>query len=416
MAIRVYSVMAENMEQARQAIASVGADQAGCAWMTPKAVHRLVMLEGVRPEQANIIKQEMLGKGGEAAVARGVCNCSVPETKVLLMGTLMQYEAFLEKLKYQPFGLAALAVRIGEVLNRQEGYRAYDLDCRGKTLRLGERTLIMGILNVTPDSFSDGGRFEDPGRAVERAWQMVDEGADIIDLGGESTRPGYAPVEEEMELARVGPVLKRLVEELPAPVSIDTTKAGVARFALEAGAHIINDQWALRLDPAMAGLAAEYGAPIVLMHNKRDISYRDLTGDIVEYLQESVDLAVTAGIGREKIIVDPGLGFGKTAGQNLEVLRRLKELRCLGLPILIGPSRKSTIGKVLNLPVKERLEGTAAAVAVGIANGADIVRVHDVKEMVRVARMTDAILGRGENPDARLRFSAFDKNGLLRGE
>lgn len=395
MAVKVYSIMVENKEEACRAIQSVGADRPGCEWMAPKAVHRLVMLDGVQPKQANIIKQEMLGKGGEAAVARGVADCSVAETRVLLMGTLKQYESFLAKLKCQPFGLAALAGRIREVLAAQEGFLPYDLDCRGKTIRLGERTLVMGILNVTPDSFSDGGKFYDHGLAVERARKMVADGADIIDLGGESTRPGFTPVREEEELARVIPVLKKLVEEIPVPISIDTTKAAVARRALEAGAHIINDQWALRADPEMAALAAEYDAPLVLMHNQKDTLYRDLIGDMVEYFHESVKYAGEAGVARDKVIIDPGLGFGKTAEQNLEALRRLKELRCLGYPVLIGPSRKSTIGKVLNLPVEERVEGTAAAVAVGIANGANIVRVHDVKEMVRVARMTDAILGRG---------------------
>lgn len=394
MAIRVYSIMVDNKGEALQAIASVGADQAGCRWMAPKAVHRLVMLDGVQPKQANIIKQEMLGKGGEAAVARGVVDCSVAESRVLLMGTLKQYEALIVKLKAQPFGLASLAGRIKEVLAGQEGFCPYDLPCRGKTLQLGTRTLIMGILNVTPDSFSDGGSYYDHGLAVERAGQMVADGADIIDLGGESTRPGYLPVGEEEEIHRIIPVLKKLVEAIPVPISIDTTKAAVARQALEAGAHIINDQWALRADPALAGLAAEYGVPLVLMHNQKGVLYRELIGDMVEYFRESITLAMEAGVTREKIIVDPGFGFGKTPELNLEVLRRLKELRCLGFPILIGTSRKSMIGKVLDLPVDQRVEGTAATVAVGIANGADIVRVHDVKEMARVARMTDAILGR----------------------
>ncbi|TEB17229.1 Dihydropteroate synthase [Pelotomaculum sp. FP] len=395
MTITVYSIMVDNKEEAFKAIASVGADPAGRRWMAPKAVHRLVMLDGVQPRQANIIKQELLGKGGEAAVSRGVVDCSVSETKVLLMGTLRQYDDFLAKLEAQPFGLKALAIRIREVLEGQEGLRPRGLDCRGKILQLGVKTLVMGILNVTPDSFSDGGSFYDPGLALERAAQMVDEGADVIDLGGESTRPGYVKVEAGEELARVIPVLRRLVGSLPVPVSIDTTKPAVARGALEAGAHIINDQWALRSDPAMAGLAAEYGAPVVLMHNQQGTSYRDLTGDLVTYFQESVRLAVEAGMARDRLIIDPGFGFGKTPAQNLELLRRLKELRCLGLPILVGTSRKSTIGKVLDLPVDQRLEGTAATVAAAILNGADLVRVHDVKEMARVARMTDAIV-RGE--------------------
>jgi dihydropteroate synthase len=393
--ITVYSIMVDNKEEAFKAIAAVGADPAGRRWMAPKAVHRLVMLDGVQPGQANIIKQEMLGKGGEAAVSRGVVDCSVSESKVLLMGTLRQYDDFLTKLEAQPFGLKALAIRIREVLEGQEGLRPRSLDCRGKILQPGAKTLVMGILNVTPDSFSDGGSFCDPGLALERAAQMVGEGADIIDLGGESTRPGYVKVEAGEELARVIPVLRRLVSSLPVPVSIDTTKPAVAREALEAGAHMLNDQRALRSDPAMAGLAAEYGAPVILMHNQQGTSYRDLTGDLVEYFQESVRLAVEAGMARDRLIVDPGFGFGKTPAQNLELLRRLKELRCLGLPILVGTSRKSTIGKVLDLPVDQRLEGTAATVAVAIWNGADLVRVHDVKEMARVARMTDAIV-RGE--------------------
>lgn len=395
MTINVYSIMVDNKEEALRAIASVGADPAGCRWMAPKAVHRLVMLDGVQPRQANIIKQGLLGKGGEAAVSRGVVDCSVSESRVLLMGTLRQYEDFLVQLEAQPFGLKALAGRIREVLERQEGKRPYTLDCRGKSLQLGVKTLVMGILNVTPDSFSDGGRFNDPGLALEWAAQMVDQGADIIDLGGETTKPGYIAVEAGEELARVIPVLRRLVDVLPVPVSIDTTKPAVAREALEAGVHMINDQWGLRSEPVMASLAAEYGAPLVMMHNQKGTSYRDLTGDLVEYFQESSRLAAEAGVPRDKLIIDPGFGFGKTPAQNLELLRRLKELRCLGLPVLVGTSRKSTIGKVLDLPVHQRLEGTAATVAVAIVNGADLVRVHDVKEMARVARMTDAIV-RGE--------------------
>jgi len=393
--IRAYNISVDNKAEALRAIASVGADDAGCRWMAPKAVHRLVMLEGVKPHQANIIKQEMLGKGGEAAVSRGVIDGSVKETKVLLMGTLKQYEAFLTKLKGQPFGLAPLAGRIREILAGREGFGPYNLYCRDKTVRLGEKTLVMGILNVTPDSFSDGGKFCDPGLAVERAAQMVEQGAGIIDLGGESTRPGHTPVPADEELARVLPVLKRLVREIPVPVSIDTTKAAVAGEALAAGAHILNDQWALRSDPALAALAVEYQVPVVLMHNRKDIGYGDLIGDLVAYFRFNLNAAEQFGISRDKIIIDPGFGFGKTPRQNLELLRRLKELRCLGHPILLGTSRKSTIGKVLDLPVDRRVEGTAATVAVGIANGADIVRVHDVKEMVRVARMTDAIMERG---------------------
>jgi|Deesub1362A_J573_1020465.scaffolds.fasta_scaffold00112_75 dihydropteroate synthase len=387
---RVWAVEVGNLREAQELVARVGADDAGCALMAPKAVHRLLKVTGLTPVQANIIKQEMLARGGEAAVARGVVDQSVPRTDVLLMGTRKQFAAFLEKMGRQPFGLAKLGEKIGRVLENLER-TPRGLYCRGKLLPLGERTLVMGILNVTPDSFSDGGRYVDPESALERARAMVAQGADIIDLGGESTRPGHEPVGVEEELSRVMPVLSRLVAELDVPVSIDTSKTAVARRALEAGAHLVNDQWALA-DEGMAELVAEYGVPVVLMHNQRGTEYTDLVGDIIGYFEERMEKAMRAGIVPDRIILDPGFGFGKTPEQNLAVLRRLREFRSLGCPLLIGTSRKSTIGKVLDLPVDDRVEGTAASVAVGIARGADMVRVHDVREMVRVARMTDAIV------------------------
>lgn len=314
----------------------MGADQAGCRLMAPKAVHRVLKISGLTPVQANILKQEMLAKGGEAAVARGVVEHAVDKTDVLLMGTLKQFDALLAKLKLQPFGLAALGEEIRRVLQHLEGRPARRLSCRGKELVLGERTLVMGILNVTPDSFSDGGRFSDPSRAVEHAHRLVEDGADIIDLGGESTRPGYTPVTAEEEMRRVIPVLEKLVQEISVPISVDTTKAAVAREALEIGAHIINDQWALRADPEMAAVVARYDAPVILMHNQKGTEYKDLMGDIIRFFRESIALALEAGISPEKIIIDPGIGFGKTVEQNLEVMNRLSELACLGLPVLLG--------------------------------------------------------------------------------
>ncbi len=394
MPVQVRNIEIKNRAQALEEIAAVGADQAGCRLMAPKAVHRVLKISGLTPVQGNILKQEMLAKGGEAAVARGVVDHAVDKTDVLLMGTLKQFDALLAKLKMQPFGLSALAEEIRRVLQHLEGRPARRLSCRGKELVLGERTLVMGILNVTPDSFSDGGRFSEPSRAVEHAHRLVEDGADIIDLGGESTRPGHTPVTVDEEMRRVIPVLEKLVQEIPVPISVDTTKAAVAREALEIGAHIINDQWALRADPEMAAVVARYDAPVILMHNQRGTEYEDLMGDIIRFFRESIAIAGEAGISRDKIIIDPGIGFGKTVEQNLEVMNRLSELACLGLPVLLGTSRKSMIGKTLDLPVDQRVEGTAATVAVGIAAGVDIVRVHDVKEMVRVARMTDAIVRR----------------------
>lgn len=384
-----------NLAEAEREIGFIGADQVGCRIMAPKAVHRVLKISQVNLKQAHILKQEMLARGGEAATARGVIDASIEQTDILLIGTLQQFDSLIKKLKQQPFGLAAMADQIKGVLDHLEGRRVLKLACRGKKITLGQRTLVMGILNVTPDSFSDGGRFNQVEAALDRAWQMVADGVDIIDLGGESTHPGYIPVSPEEELARVIPALEHLVKEIPVPISVDTTKAAVARAALAAGAHMINDQWALQADPEMATVAAEYLAPVILMHNQTGTVYRDLMGDMVAFLRKSMEIGSAAGIPEQNFIVDPGVGFGKTYEQNLQTMGRLRELAVLGKPVLIGTSRKSLIAKTLDLPPDQRVEGTGATVALGIVNGADIVRVHDVKEMVRVAKMTDAMLGRG---------------------
>jgi len=269
-------------------------------------------------------------------------------------------------------------------------------------LEWGQQTYVMGIINVTPDSFSGDGIVEETltpdeivARAVEQAKHYVAEGAALIDVGGESTRPDFAPISVEEELARVMPVVKALHASLPGEVliSIDTYKAEVARQALDAGACIVNDIWALRRDPAMAALVSERAVPVILMANMRGYQKHEIVSDVVRFLAQSIDLALSAGVAWERIIIDPGIGFGTTPQENLTLLSRLGELRALGRPILLGTSRKSTIGLVLGgLPPSERVEGTAATVALGIAQGADIVRVHDVHEMVRVVKMCDAIL------------------------
>ena len=266
------------------------------------------------------------------------------------------------------------------------------LVCRDLTLPIGERTLIMGILNVTPDSFSDGGRYVDLDRAVAHARELVEAGADILDIGGESTRPGSAPVEAAEELDRVLPVIRALAGECKVQLSIDTYKAEVADRAIEAGAHIINDVWGAKKDPRMAEVAAKLDVPIILMHNRTNTDYTDFYRDFLNDLHESVNIAKAAGVKEDKIILDPGIGFAKSLEQNLETMRRLDELVALGYPVLLATSRKSMIGKVLDLPVDQRVEGTAATVALGIERGCQMVRVHDVKEMKRVAKMMDAML------------------------
>jgi dihydropteroate synthase len=262
--------------------------------------------------------------------------------------------------------------------------------CGEVEFRWGERTYVMGVLNLTPDSFSGDGVGDDIEAAVAKAKRLVDDGADIIDIGGESTRPGSKPVSADDELRRVMPVIERLAGELSVPISIDTYKSSVASRAVKAGAEMINDVWGLKRDPRLARVAAEAGVPIVLVSYLQDTVRYDIIAEVVSSLEKGIEQAMEAGVARQNIIVDPGIGFGKSAEQNLEIIRRLTELRSLNRPILLGTSRKF----MLNQPPDQRLEATAATVAIGIANGADMVRVHDVRQMVQVCRMSDFIIRR----------------------
>ena len=262
----------------------------------------------------------------------------------------------------------------------------------GESLVWGRRTYVMGIINLSPDSFAGDGLGSDLPAAVAQALRFQAEGADLLDIGAQSTRPGHTPISVEEELARLLPALEAIAPEVALPISVDTYRAPVASRALEAGASLINDIWGLKADPKIAQVAARHGVPLILMHNQDGTDYQDLLPDIFAGLRQSILVANGAGVEARNIFLDPGIGFGKTPDHNLEVLRRLGEFRALGHPLLLGTSRKSTIGRVLDLPVDQRVEGTAATVALSIAGGADIVRVHDVKEMVRVCRMTDAIV------------------------
>ena len=275
--------------------------------------------------------------------------------------------------------------------------------CAKTEFHWGERTYIMGIVNVSPDSFSGDGN-SDTETAVTQACRFIDEGVDILDVGGESTRPGFSQITIDEEIRRVVPVIKQLASRVNVPISIDTSKYEVAQQALVAGASILNDQWGLKTEPRLAELATRHNIPIILMSNQRDIGdydpkigrdtagYKDVMKEVIASLRKSVAAAQRAGVPKEKIIIDPGIGFGKTWQQDIEIIRRLRELKVLGLPILVGTSRKSLIKMVLNLPASQRVEGTAATVAISITNGADIVRVHDVKQMARVCKMTDVIV------------------------
>lgn len=250
----------------------------------------------------------------------------------------------------------------------------------------------MGIVNVTPDSFSDGGRYNEPKAAADHAANLVHDGADFIDIGGESARPGFEKVSVEVELERVLPAIGEIRNVVDVPISIDTYKAAVASRALESGADIINDIWGAKKDPEMAAVAAEYDAPIILMHNREQPNYNEVMDDIVSDLYESIEIAKKAGVTDDKIILDPGIGFGKTYEHNLLVMRHLEKITALGYPVLLGTSRKSMIGLTLDLPPEERMEGTGATVCLGIEKGCHIVRVHDVKPISRMVKMMDAML------------------------
>jgi len=313
-------------------------------------------------------------------------------------------EAFFAALSRWPAEHARLGGALAGLLGGRCRLRT-PMEVGGASLPVGQRTVVMGVLNVTPDSFYDGGRYFDPEAACRRALEMIEEGADVIDVGGESTRPGAEPVPAEEEIRRVVPVIQRLAGSVKTPISVDTYKARVAEAALKAGAAIVNDVTGLQKDPEMASVAAAYGAAVVVMHSKGDPrtmqlnpTYRDVVREVKEYLERGCERAIRAGVPEDRIWIDPGIGFGKTVEHNLTLLRSLRELRTLGFPILVGTSNKSVIGHVLGVPVSQRLEGTAATVAAAIAYGADGVRVHDVRVMRMVSDMTDAVVRGRRSP------------------
>jgi len=382
----------------RAEMAAVGVHAEAVSWLADKAQFRPVRLDNIDGRAAALLKQEMLALGADCAVHQRVAAFNAQPAGVVLLGSRRHYQRLAERLQSQPFGLEGIG---REVLAAVEGFDRQDIEplrCGERELALGERTLVMGIINVTPDSFSADGLGDDVEGALEQARRFVKEGADILDVGGESTRPGSEGVSIEGELDRTLPIVEGIAQELDCVVSIDTSKPEVARLAVAAGATMMNDVYGLRAD-GMIEVVAHTGVPAVVMHMQgkpRDMQasphYDDVITEIFDFLAERVEAAVAGGVDRRQLVVDPGIGFGKSVNHNLEILRRLRELRSLGLGVMVGTSRKSTIGKVLDLPVEERIFGSAATCALVIANGADIIRVHDVREMKQVAQMTDAIL------------------------
>jgi dihydropteroate synthase len=392
----------------------VGAEPGGIARMLPKARHYLVKLEQVRVPLGHILKESFLSAGGEAVVSRDVITSKATHTDVILIGSHKHFRAVADALRAQKFGAIKLAAEIWAAIDAFDSHPlALPDDVRASSRvrvmfdEMSRRALVMGILNVTPDSFSDGGQFLNHAVAAERAMRMAEEGADIIDIGGESTRPGSDPVPADEELSRIVPVIKNIRGQSDVLISVDTYKAAVARSAIEAGADIVNDVSAMSFDADMRATVAELGVPAILMHTKgapksmqTDPEYKDVLAEVTGELRKRLEECVEAGIDRRLMMIDPGFGFGKTSDHNLTILRRLREFKSLGRPILMGTSRKSTIGAVLGgLPADERMEGTAATVAISVMNGANMVRVHDVKEMARVVRMTNATMSAGRSQD-----------------
>jgi len=389
----------------KQIMRDIKVDSYGIKIMVPKAITHLVKINSLPCITANILKQEMLSLGADAAVARNTLTGKIPKTDCLLMGNLSQFKRLREKLENQPFGLNILARDLSAALNNYEKEN-FKLNLGRFKLKLGVgRTRIMGIVNLTPDSFSDDGLYQAPSSKLQAPSYIIDyveglikDGADIIDVGGESSRPGAKPVSLKEEISRTIPVIKALAKKIKVPISIDTYKPEVAKQALDNGAVIINDITALR-DKNMRKVVSRYKAAVVLMHMKgaprtmqKNPAYQALMEDILEYLKRSIELAQEAGIDKNKIIVDPGIGFGKTTEHNLEIIKNLSQFKVLGRPILVGVSRKSFIGKILNKPILERLHGTISACVLAAAGGAHILRVHDTKEVYEALKINNAIL------------------------
>lgn len=385
-----------NANEAIQQMKEMGVDPIGIKLMEGKTLRFNLKIEGIEPRKVNLLKQEMLSLGGDVAVDERGFDCSAEQANALLMGTQKQLDELILKLEHYP-DLQTLAHSIRGTL-KNFCKSSYSIRCRKQTLVLGKRTLLMGILNVTPDSFSDGGLFFDTEKAISQALRMVEEGADIIDVGGESTRPGSKPLELEEELHRVIPVIESLAKKIDLPISIDTYKSAVAKSAIEAGAQIINDISGLHFDPTLANVAAKEDTPLILMHIRgtpetmqKNVHYDSLFSEILRSLRNSVQMAESAGVDPQQIIIDPGIGFGKTVDDNLMIIKKLQEFRVLGKPILLGTSRKTFIGKILKADPGGRLEGTISSIAIGVVNGAHIIRSHDVLEAKKAISIADAV-------------------------
>jgi dihydropteroate synthase len=387
----------ERLDEIAREIERTESDPEGVGIMTRKGRIFPVRLDGVSLKASPLLKQEVLSVGGDAAHARGIADHSVASSSVVLLATWGQYRRLVPKLKRQPFRLNELADEVDRALRAYVAHVPRTVPGPHHRLVLGDRPRVMGVVNVTPDSFSDGGRFLDPAAAVEQARRLAAEGASVVDLGGESTRPGATPVSSEAEWARVGPVLAGLVGRVEVPISIDTRHAEVAAKAIDAGADLVNDVEGLRSEE-MRRVVARTGAAAIVMHMRgtpatmqQDLRYADLRDEVFRALAQATDTAVADGVPSEKLLIDPGLGFGKSADQSLELLVHAGELKSLGYPVVVGASRKSFLGEVLPAGSQgERLEAGLAAAVIAAERGVALVRTHDVGPTVRALALVDA--------------------------
>jgi len=377
-----------SLNDAKQELEKIKVSSQGIEVMAPKAIGLSVKLTDVKLGAANILKQEMLSIGGDAAVARGVVNGKLEFSDIILLGNLDKIKKLIKKLDYQTiFGLPEIKQDLLNIINQFENSNSTILNCNGTKLRLDD-TKIMGILNVTPDSFSDSNNYFEVDVAVKRALEMISEGADIIDIGGESTRPGAKKISIENELERVIPIIIELRKHPDIIISIDTTKAKVAMEALKAGASIINDISALQYDTDMVNVLLNFpDVPIVLMHMQgtpqtmqENPHYEDVIEEILSFFKERINFCEKNGIKKERLVIDPGIGFGKRHEDNLTILKKISEFRCLGVPIMLGASRKSFIGRIYDSEASERLAGSLASTALAFQQDIEIIRIHDVKE------------------------------------
>lgn len=385
--MQIREIEINNLIQARVELKKIGVSDSWIDNLAQKTIFKTVCIEPVRNEAANILKQEMLALGGEAAVNRNVCAYQPGESVVLLIGTLKQYQLLQQKLVLQPFGLKDISLQLEQVLKEKKS----------------EPVQIMGILNVTPDSFSDGGKYFSLDHAIEHGLRMVEDGADIIDIGGESTRPSAEEVSLEEELHRVIPVIKELRKRISIPISIDTYKSAVAKQSLDNGANIVNDISGLQFDPEMLELVVEYNCPVIIMHiqgtpqnMQSNPQYNDVVKDIYQFFQDRIIVVTNAGVKKDNIYLDPGIGFGKTVDHNLEIIRRINEFCSLGYPVVMGTSLKSFIGKILGsenepLPVEVRKEGSITTYIWSAIKGIKILRVHEVGPAKRALKILEAI-------------------------